>query len=604
MYVVTFYSFKGGVGRTLALANVGLDLARTGRRVLLVDFDLEAPGIHTFRLLKPKQAHGGVVDYISNYLAARSSPDVRNYVYEALGVGQHDGRLWVMPAGKSDSGYARKLASINWHALYKEHDGFIMFEDMKAQWDSCFEPDYVLIDSRTGHTDIGGICTRQLPNAVVILFFPNEQNLVGLKPIVSSINAQDATSKRATQMHYVMSNVPDLDDEDEILANLETQFQEDLGYKSLAAIIHRYDSLLLLQQSLFIAERPKSRLAREYRVVTQEITEQNIEDREAVIQSLTRRRGRSLLGREFIKNEEDRIDEVARVHAKDGELLYLLAMRLKSLGRSKKSEMLLAMSIECGFRSPEALLSRADTFQKAGDDECALDCVWKAFDYENLNREQLGLGVDILRRIDPENLLEIAGTVAFKFLNIDKCIWISSELNWCKQGLQASLDLLSRYYQDPDQSVAMAETVKMLLVLSLVGLGKFQDAVDLFGSTRPTPATLGIVDCFNYAMAEWGLHGEPPEDMFNRVVDLNASSTPRRSANYYQCLAIALWGIGSPHEAILTLKTSSDIMSEEPCADFSCWRYLTVSPDIFQNDCESIKGLIQGDSVKPLCFPD
>jgi len=41
MYTVTFYSFKGGVGRTLALANVGLELARTGRRVLLVDFDLE-----------------------------------------------------------------------------------------------------------------------------------------------------------------------------------------------------------------------------------------------------------------------------------------------------------------------------------------------------------------------------------------------------------------------------------------------------------------------------------------------------------------------------------------------------------------------------------
>jgi len=245
MYVVTFYSFKGGVGRTLALANVGLELARTGRRVLLVDFDLEAPGVHTFKLMKPRDAHLGLVDYISDYISSRSAPDVRNYIYEALGVGQNDGRLWVMSAGKSGAEYSRKLRAIHWETLYKKQDGFIMFEDMKKQWESSYEPDYVLIDSRTGHTDTGGICTRQLPNAVVTLFFPNEQNLAGLKPIVSSIRDEDKKSKKETHLHFVMSNVPDLDDEDEILANLETRFKEELCYKSLTVTIHRYDSCLL-----------------------------------------------------------------------------------------------------------------------------------------------------------------------------------------------------------------------------------------------------------------------------------------------------------------------------------------------------------------------
>jgi MinD-like ATPase involved in chromosome partitioning or flagellar assembly len=53
MYTITFYSFKGGVGRSLALANVGAHLALTGRKVLLVDFDLEAPGLDTFSKLDP-----------------------------------------------------------------------------------------------------------------------------------------------------------------------------------------------------------------------------------------------------------------------------------------------------------------------------------------------------------------------------------------------------------------------------------------------------------------------------------------------------------------------------------------------------------------------
>ena len=45
MYVVTFYSFKGGVGRTMSLVNVATQLALAAKKVLIVDFDLEAPGI-------------------------------------------------------------------------------------------------------------------------------------------------------------------------------------------------------------------------------------------------------------------------------------------------------------------------------------------------------------------------------------------------------------------------------------------------------------------------------------------------------------------------------------------------------------------------------
>jgi len=45
---VTFYSFKGGSGRSMALANVAWILASSGRRVLTIDWDLEAPGLHRY----------------------------------------------------------------------------------------------------------------------------------------------------------------------------------------------------------------------------------------------------------------------------------------------------------------------------------------------------------------------------------------------------------------------------------------------------------------------------------------------------------------------------------------------------------------------------
>ena len=46
--IVTFYSFKGGTGRTMALANVAWILAANGNRVLVADWDLESPGLHRF----------------------------------------------------------------------------------------------------------------------------------------------------------------------------------------------------------------------------------------------------------------------------------------------------------------------------------------------------------------------------------------------------------------------------------------------------------------------------------------------------------------------------------------------------------------------------
>ena len=55
MCITTFYSFKGGVGRTMALVNIAVALALHGRRVLVVDFDIEAPELDTFDALHPKK---------------------------------------------------------------------------------------------------------------------------------------------------------------------------------------------------------------------------------------------------------------------------------------------------------------------------------------------------------------------------------------------------------------------------------------------------------------------------------------------------------------------------------------------------------------------
>ena len=98
MHVVTFYSFKGGVGRTLALVNIGIELAKTGRKVLLVDFDLEAPGIDTFNELEPPKSTPGVVDYIADYLSSNRPPDFQEFYYQPKSTKSYDCLLYTSPS--------------------------------------------------------------------------------------------------------------------------------------------------------------------------------------------------------------------------------------------------------------------------------------------------------------------------------------------------------------------------------------------------------------------------------------------------------------------------------------------------------------------------
>ena len=261
MHIVTFYSYKGGVGRTMALVNVACLMAKEGKRVLVVDFDLEAPGLASYLPNAQLADVGGVVDFVRKYAQTGISPDVRAFIAP---VEVEDKTLWFMPAGRhTEVAYSKELGEIDWATLYEEKEGFLLMEDLKAQWANYQGNgfDYVLIDSRTGHSDVGGICTRQLPDAVVVMFVPTPQNVSGLAPIAKAI-AQEFSPVRADKikMHFCPSNVPDLDDEEEILKELLGSAKEALAYKKNASVINHYRSLDLLEHKIYAIRKPNSRL--------------------------------------------------------------------------------------------------------------------------------------------------------------------------------------------------------------------------------------------------------------------------------------------------------------------------------------------------------
>ena len=133
MYITTFYSFKGGVGRTMALVNTAVALALRGRRVLVVDFDVEAPGLDTFDVLRPREEVPGIIDFVAEYVKSGKAPDVAGYIGDCPDIGEEGGKLWIMPSGRIDT-YAATLGQIDWVDLYERRDGYVLFEDLRKQW--------------------------------------------------------------------------------------------------------------------------------------------------------------------------------------------------------------------------------------------------------------------------------------------------------------------------------------------------------------------------------------------------------------------------------------------------------------------------------------
>jgi cellulose biosynthesis protein BcsQ len=190
--ICTFYSYKGGVGRSMAMANVADILSRRGRRVLMIDFDLEAPGLEQFfhTNLEGVRRHPGLVDLLLTYKQAMSVAggastlkDVDGFIvpiYEQL---PGNGRLDLMPAGQRQDAeqlarYALALRTFDWQDFYYNWEGDLFFEWLRR---SLGPPRYdlVLVDSRTGVTEMGGICGYQLADTIVMLCAPNNQNVQG-----------------------------------------------------------------------------------------------------------------------------------------------------------------------------------------------------------------------------------------------------------------------------------------------------------------------------------------------------------------------------------------------------------------------------------------
>jgi tetratricopeptide (TPR) repeat protein len=327
-YIFTFYSFKGGVGRSLALLNVAYTLAGRGRHVLVVDMDLEAPGISSFllgqkELAVPKTAHPlDVVALLSEAIAAVKTggvpkdvasnlPPISNYIRSVADeklaplrpkMGQL-GRLDFVVADR-DHDYWRRWAEVGIQGLPQDQLvalSSVLHHYFKAQRFAHrplglepFEPalptpyDYVLVDSRTGITELGGLCVGPLADRLIVVTGLNDQNVQGTlsfmeeagiapRPRAKEEQQWDEADARSTDKPEVLrlgpkptlvvaSPVPS-GEIDFKRARLD-ELKRRLGIRPIPLSYHPQMALL---ESVFVRDYPEEYLALEYGTLTDRI---------------------------------------------------------------------------------------------------------------------------------------------------------------------------------------------------------------------------------------------------------------------------------------------------------------------------------------------
>jgi cellulose biosynthesis protein BcsQ len=222
--VITFYSYKGGTGRSMALANFAWVLAAAGKRVLAIDWDLEAPGLHRYFhpfLSDPElSSTEGVIDFVIRFVEAASArppghPLMDDWYLSHARIAPYanpidyafsnGGRLDFISAGKQGEAYAARVNSFNWKNFYEKLGGWSVMEEMRESLRSIY--DFILIDSRTGVSDTAGICTVQMPDIVVVCFTLNFQSIDGASAAARSIIEQRTRKEKPVRIFPVPMRV-------------------------------------------------------------------------------------------------------------------------------------------------------------------------------------------------------------------------------------------------------------------------------------------------------------------------------------------------------------------------------------------------------------
>lgn len=182
--IISGYSYKGGMGRSSSLAYLAYLFYFLGKKVVILDFDFEAPGIANLFFSKiEREEKGGVIDYIID--KNLGDIELNNYILN-FPISDNGGNLYGIHSGIdfNTTEYLNKISKID----FNSPNYIDSISSLLTKLDTLLKPDLIIVDCRAGLSESNGFVLRQLSDINLFLFNSEEQNKDGIKVTKNIIN--------------------------------------------------------------------------------------------------------------------------------------------------------------------------------------------------------------------------------------------------------------------------------------------------------------------------------------------------------------------------------------------------------------------------------
>ncbi len=243
--IVTIHSYRGGTGRSNITANLAYLAARQGRRVAVLDTDLQSPGVHVVLGLKSER----LVYTLSDYLFGRCEIEEAAYdLSEDLELGDSGGALFLLPSSMKVEAIVRIVSEGYDVSKLNDHFGELM-QELKL--------DLMLIDSHPG-LNRETMLTTTISDVLLVVIRPDSQDFHG-----TAVLLEVANNLGVPRVCMVANKVPEALGADDVIAKIEEAF----GHEVLGLLPLNDEMAILGSRGLFAADRPDHLISQELQTI-------------------------------------------------------------------------------------------------------------------------------------------------------------------------------------------------------------------------------------------------------------------------------------------------------------------------------------------------
>jgi MinD-like ATPase involved in chromosome partitioning or flagellar assembly len=246
--IISVHSFRGGTGKSNTTANLACLLAQEGRRVGIVDTDIQSPGIHVLFQLDPQN----MVHSLNDFLWGKCEMASAVYdVSETLNR-QGAGKIFLIPSSIRTGDIAR--------VLHYGYDINLLKEGYQKLLDH-FLLDYLFIDTHPGLNE-ETLMSVAISDVLLIILRPDQQDYQG-----TAVTVEVSRQLEVPEMYLIINKTPSALDRLALAAKVAATYNCEVA----GALSHAEEMMTLASDGIFCLCYPDHDLSREMKKIVQRI---------------------------------------------------------------------------------------------------------------------------------------------------------------------------------------------------------------------------------------------------------------------------------------------------------------------------------------------